>query len=41
MGERKLKIRQTTIMLPYRDYGVPVLFADDDTPHILVIALRE
>ena len=41
MGESKLKIRQTTIMLPDCDYGVPVLSADDDTSHIPVTAICE
>ena len=41
MDELAQCIRQATITLPYFDYEVPVLYVDDGTPYIPVIALCE
>jgi len=41
MDELAQSVRQATITLPYFDYKVPVLYMDDGTPYIPVIALCE
>jgi hypothetical protein len=41
LDEQTHCVRQTTITLPYFDYEVPVLYMEDGTPYIPVIALCE
>ncbi len=41
MEKQGQEIRQTAITLPYFDFEVPVLYLENGTPYILVIALCE